>query len=580
MAASGAGRLAALRVEAGQFAFLTRHFFGRLFRNEIVDFEDQMKERLIATLSVLAIVVFWSSELLLFKYHFVPDTGRSWQEKAYIYSVVMIIFGIVTLLEWDVLFPDRQDFLNLTPLPVRLRTIFAAKLASFVLFIGLFSVAMNSGSSVLFAIYLAPWRAGADLLFAARYLAAHIIGAFAACFFVFFACIFLQLFLVALLPYRAYRKVSLFVRGVLVAGLIFLFLAFLVEPGILSSSFLSMARLKDAGDPFLLRLPPLWFTGLYEKLLGTGDVMFGALAWTALLAVLLSLAAFAAASGLSYRRYVRRTLETTWAKPWLSGLRDGWAGLFGRAVLRSPEERAVYGFFSQTIRSSQKQRITLTYFLAVAAGMISLYIMANRGGFRVLTPRNGSLLVQPLFLSFVILAGLRTVVNIPASPRANWVFEVTETGRTSRYAAGVKKAVLFRWLVPLSGLIFMTHALIWGFLPAFEHALFGLTMGCLGLEAFFYRFRKVPFACASLPGKVKFHTWGVPFVILSLLFFALTAAVEKSLLRTPSRFVFFFAAAACVRLAFAAGNRRFYRSAALIYEEQPEPALVTFPDAP
>ncbi len=580
MAAPRAGRLAALREEGEQFAFLTSHFFGRLFRNDIVDFEDQMKERLIATLSVLAIVVFWSSELLLFKYNFVPDTGRSWQEKSYIYSMVMIIFGIVTLLEWDILFPDRQDFLNLTPLPVRLRTIFAAKLASFVLFIGLFSVAMNSGSSVLFAIYLAPWRAGGNLLFAGRYLAAHLVGAFAACFFVFFGCVFLQLFLMVLLPYRAYRRVSLFARGVLVALLIFLFMAFLVEPGVLSSSFLSMARLKDAGDVFLLRLPPLWFTGLYEKLLGTGDLMFGALARTALLAVLLSLAAFAAASGLSYRRHVRRTLEMTWGKPWFPGLRNAWAGLFARAVLRAPEERAVYGFFSQTIRSSQKQRITLTYFLAVAAGMVSLYIMAYRNGFRLLTPSNGSLLVQPLFLSFVILAGLRTVVNIPAAPQANWVFEVTDTGRTARYAAGVKKAIFFRWLLPLSGLILATHAVIWGFAPALEHALFGLTMGGLGLEAFFYRYRKVPFACASLPGKIKFHTWGVPLVILSFLFFALTTTVEKALLRTPSRFIFFFAAAAGVRLAFAAGNRRFYRHAALIYEEQPEPALVIFPEAP
>jgi len=35
------------------------------------------------------------------------------------------------LLEWEMLFPDRRDFINLTPLPVRLRTVFAAKLASF-----------------------------------------------------------------------------------------------------------------------------------------------------------------------------------------------------------------------------------------------------------------------------------------------------------------------------------------------------------------------------------------------------------------------------------------------------------------
>ena len=109
-----------LRTELGQFSLLTRHFFGRMFRNETVDFEDQMKEKLIVSLALLAVFFFWASELMLFKYHFVPDIGRSWQEKNYIYTLMMLVFGIVTLLESDVLFPDRRDFVNLTPLPVRL----------------------------------------------------------------------------------------------------------------------------------------------------------------------------------------------------------------------------------------------------------------------------------------------------------------------------------------------------------------------------------------------------------------------------------------------------------------------------
>jgi hypothetical protein len=580
MEVPAAGRLSGLREEAGQFAFLARHFFGRLFRNEVVDFEDQMKERLIATLSILAIIVFWSSELLLFKYHFVADTGTSWQEKSYAFLLVMIIFGIVTLLEWDVLFPDRQDFLNLTPLPVRLRTIFAAKLASFVLFIGLFSVAMNIGSSVLFAIYLSPWRAGADLLFAGRYMAAHLAGAFAACVFVFFACVLLQFLLMAVLPYRAYRRISFFVRGALLAGLIFLLLAFLVEPGILDKSFRSLASLKAAGDPFLFRFPPFWFVGLYERLLGTSDPIFRAWAGTAVSAIVLSLGAFGAASGLSYHRHVRKTLEISGGNRKLTGFPESLSGLFGRMALRAPEEKAVFAFFSKTLRANPKHRITMTYYLAAAAGAIALYIVANREGFRFLTPSNSSLLVQPLFLSFVILGGLRTLVNVPASPGANWVFEVTDTGRVARYASGVKKAVLFRWLLPLAGLVFVSHLVLWGFAPALEHALFGLAMAGLGLEALFFHFRKVPFACTYLPGKIKFHTWGVPFAIACLFFFSITAVIERALLRAPAKFGIFYAAAAVIWLTLRAGNRRFYRRASLIFEEQPAPALVTFPEAP
>ena len=150
--------------------------------------------------SVLAVIIGWSSQMLLFfKYELSPDVNTSWQEKNYVFLLMMIIFGIVTLLEWEMLFPDRRDFVNLTPLPVRLRTVFAAKLASFIAFIGLFSVAMNSLSSVVFALFLAQWRSN-SMLFLARHVFAHLVSAFAACFCVFFACVFVNFLLMAILP--------------------------------------------------------------------------------------------------------------------------------------------------------------------------------------------------------------------------------------------------------------------------------------------------------------------------------------------------------------------------------------------
>ena len=569
---------AGFREEAGQFAFLTRHFFGRLFRNEIVDFEDQMKERLIAVLAVLAIIIFWSAETLLFKYYFVPDTNVSWQEKTYILTLVMIIFGIVTLLEWDVLFPDRQDFLNLTPLPVRMRTIFVGKLASFVLFIGLFSVAMNSGAAVLFSMYLAPWRGEGDLVFGARYAASHLVAAFAACAFVFFACVFLQFLLMAVLPGRLYRRLSFLVRGVLLCGFIFLLLAFFFEPALLDGSFRSLPGLKESGEAFFYRFPPFWFVGLYEKLLGSPDPAFGPLANSAVLALVMALAGFIAASGLTYRRHIGKTLETERGRSGLGGLREAWEGLFGRAALRGPEERAVYGFFSRTLRSSQKQRISMVTYLAVAGAVIMLYLMIGRQGFRDLSPGNTALLAQPLVLALILLAGLRSVVNTPAWPKANWVFEVTETGRTRHYVTGLKKGILFRWLVPLAGLVFASHLLIWPAGTALRHAVFVLVVSGLAMEAFFRHFRKVPFACSFVPGKFKFHVWVMPLAVLFLAFLALVSRLEKALLPSPSAFALFLAAAAGLWLAVHLGNRRFYSRTLLLFEDEPEPAMVTFPE--
>lgn len=561
------------RTELGQCSLLTRHFFGRLFRNDTVDFEDQMKEKLIVALSLLAVFFSWASWLLLFKYHFVPDVNRSWQEKNFVFTLMMLVFAVITLLEWDVLFPDRRDFLNLTPLPVRLRTVFSAKLASFVLFIGLFSVAMMSVSAVLFSMYLTEWRRN-SLVLAVRYVVSHLAAGFAACFAVFFAIVFLQFLMLAVLPGPVYRRSALAVRFVLAAGLVFLLLSFVVAPATLGRSFHDLESLKDNGAPFVFRFPPLWFVGLYEVLLGTRDVVFEAEARTAGLALLLGLAAFAGSVAVSYRRHVLKTLEERKARPAFFGLREVWRKLLAASVLRSPEERAVYGFFSDTLRSSAKHRMTLVYYMATGAAGVFLLVAAYREAFRDLTPANGVLLVLPLLFAFTTVAGLRVLVDRPAALEANWVFRLTETPRTSRYAAGLKKAVVLKFLLPFFLGVLAFHALLWDVPRALAHAAFGFSVALLGVGAAFYRYRKVPFACTWVPGKLKLHFTAIPCGIGLLLSMMALVAIEKSVLAGPAGTIVFGFAAAGTALALWLGNRRFYRRSALCYDEQPEAALI------
>jgi hypothetical protein len=567
-----------LRTELGQLNILSRHFFGRMFRNETVDFEDQMKERLIVALTLLAVFFAWSSELLLFKYHFVPDANRSWQEKNYIFTMMMLVFAVVTLLEWDVLFPDRQDFSNLMPLPVRLRTMFTAKLVSFVLFIAMFSAAMTSVSSVLFAIYLAEWRAKSAAVLV-RFIVSHILAGFAANFAVFFGFVFLQSFLMAATPPGFYRRISLFVRFALITALVFLLFGFLVQPSMLGSSFQSLEALKEAGAPFLLRYPPLWFVGLYEVLVGTADPLFEAQARTGGLVLLLSLAAFAASSALSYHRHIRRTLEVRKGRPALFRFREGWRRFLSATVLRAPEERAVSGFFSDTLRSSGKHRMSLAYYLAVGSAVMLVLVVSYRESFRVLTPANGLLLVQPLLLVFALVAGIRVLVDRPAAPEANWIFRLTETPRTAKYIAGLRKSVLLDLILPLFGLVFALHAWLWDARTALLHAAFGLVISVLAVEAAFCRYRKVPFACTYVPGKLKLQFTAIPVLIGLLLSMMALAAIEKAILRDPARGVIFMAFAAAALFAMRFGNRAFYRTKPLLFEERPEAAMVTFPES-
>ena len=566
-----------LRTELSQLNILSRHFFGRMFRNETVDFEDQMKERLIVVLTLLAVFFAWSSELLLFKYLIVPDANRSWQEKNYIFTLMMLVFAVVTLLEWDVLFPDRQDFSNLMPLPVRLRTMFTAKLVSFVLFIGMFSVAMTSVSSVLFAIYLAEWRAKSAAVLV-RFIVSHILAGFAANFAVFFGFVLLQSFLMAAIPPGLYRKVSLLVRFVLITALVFLLFGFVVQPSMLGSSFHSLETLKNTGDPFLLRYPPLWFVGLYEVLVGTADPLFEAQARTGGLVLLLSLAAFAASSAVSYHRHVRRTLEVRKGSPAFSRIREGWRRFLSLTVFREPEERAVFGFFSDTLRSSGKHRMSLAYYLAVGAAAILIFVVSYRESFRALTPANGFLLVQPLLLVFALVAGIRVLVDRPAAPEANWVFRLTETPRTAKYLAGLKKSVLLHLILPLFVGVFALHAWLWDARTALLHAAFGLVISVLAVEAAFYHYRKVPFACTYIPGKLKLQFTAIPVLIGLLLTMMALAAIEKTILMDPGRGVAFLTVAAAALFAMRIGNKNYYKKSSLLFEEEPQAAMVTFPE--
>jgi len=565
------------RTEFGQFTILSRHFYGRLFRNETVDFEDQMKEKLYVALTLLAVFFAWASWLLLFKYHFVADIGRSWQEKAYVFTLMMLVFALITLLEWDILFPDRQDFFNLTPLPVRVRTVFAAKLASFVLFVGIFSVAMMSISAVLFSMYLTEWRAN-SLVLAVRYVVSHILAGFAANFAVFFGFVFLQFLLMAVLPIGLYRKVSLAVRFALIAVLVFLLLSFVAAPSVLGLPLHDLGGVKENGDPFLFRFPPLWFVGLYEVLLGTGDAVFAAQARTAGLSLGLALLAFAASSALCYHRHLRKTLEVEKAGPVFFRLREGWRRLLASTVLRAPEERAVYSFFSDTLKSNSKHRTSLAHYLAVCAAVTMVVAVAYRQAFRMLTPDNVYLLAQPLLLAFAVIAGARVIVDQPAAPEANWIFRMTETPRTAKYLAGLKKAVFIKLILPLFVGMFIIHVLLWDAGTAFVHSAFGLVISGLAIGAAFYHYRKVPFACTYAPGKLKLQFTAFPALLGLFLTMTALTNLEKGILAAPRKGLVFLAVAAGLWLALREGNRRFYGHTPLLYEDEPEAAMIELPE--
>jgi len=202
---------------AEPFLVLTRHFFNRLFQNDIFPFKEQLQEKLIALLAILAAMGGAIANSIFIKYMVaVPDYGKSGEERCYFLTLFMLVLAFAVVLEWDVVFLDKRDYSNLMPLPVRPQTVFFAKFTSFLVFIGLYTLAVNALAVFVVAIYLAQWKSkaiGAML----GYMLAHLLSAVAANFSVFFLIVLIQAMLLVLLSPAWFKRVSLLFRFVLLS---------------------------------------------------------------------------------------------------------------------------------------------------------------------------------------------------------------------------------------------------------------------------------------------------------------------------------------------------------------------------
>jgi hypothetical protein len=180
---------------------------------------------------------------------------------------------------------------------------------------------------------------------------------------------------------------------------------------------------------------------------------------------------------------------------------------------------------------------------------------------------------------FVLLIGLRVVVGVPAALECNWVFQVTESAARSRYVAGLKKTIFGQWFLPLAALIFLVHLWLWKDVEAaLLHAAFCLTLSGLGIEILFYRFRKIAFASTHVPGRLQLQTRGVLYLVGLLALLSALAGLDKALLSRPGWFWIFLAVAAALGACLDLRSARFLNENPLIYDEEPEPVMIGFPE--
>jgi len=560
--------------EVSQFRELTRHFFARFFDNDLVSLDADMRSTVVNILALLAGPGMLLPFLFMSKYVKLQDEPMyvrdlaSLGEKEFFICFSMTVMGLVTVIEWEMLFPDRRDYANLTPLPIRLGTMFGAKIAALVAFLAIFSLAINAFSPVMFPAVVMQ---KGSLTALAGFARCHAISILAANTFVFFLCVAVQGLLMNLLGFRAFRRISPYVQFGLVAVLILMFLV--------SGRIVSQLQPGHAINPATVYLfPPLWFLGLYQTQLGWTNPVFRELAASARLAAGWTTVAALITYVLSYKRHVRRSLESAEdfsMEP--SATERVMCRLLDRFVLRDSLQQASFYFIWKTMTRSRRHKLFFAAYVAAGCALIfeGLTVLVARGTGSWMYHPVPELLPAPLILAFFILCGMRHVFAVPAELRANWVFQVSDRGEARRCLAGVRKAMIVLGVVPLFAALLPLHVLLWGWRTAMLHILFGTVVSLLFVEVLLATFDKFPFTCSYLPGKANLKVSWPIYLFGFTTYVSLFLSVEYWMLRSPLRFFWLAALVLLVRLALAVYRWRVGHDVTLVFDEQPEPLVRT-----
>jgi len=347
----------------------------------------------------------------------VDPIAVSFPDEYFFIVLSMTVTGAVAVWRWDTIFPDRRDYINLVPLPISTRTIFFANLVAVLFLVGLIAVDVNAASCVLFPMVVAATQT--KFLFFLKFAVVHAMGVVLASAFAFFAVFSLLGAVTALVPVRILKRVSTYLRGLIVVYLVTL----------LCTSFAVPYQLSRAHGPaplWAFFFPASWFLSLCQVLRGRPTPALITLSHLALPAVAVSIAVAVATYAIGYQRRFIRIPEIA-ENVFAHGFRQSpTLALPQRFALRTPFLRGCFPFVWKTLSRSEMHRLVVTG--AVGLGLVLSSQAAMNAVQTSNTLRQAALspdaISIPYILTFLLIIGLRVVFEIPIDLRSNWIFQL------------------------------------------------------------------------------------------------------------------------------------------------------------
>ena len=451
--------------------------------------------------------------------------SATFPEEYFFIVLSMVVTGVLAVWRWDSIFPDRRDYQNLVPLPLATAKIFLANMAAVSLLALVVGVDVNLGSALLFP--LAIGAAVNSFAFFAHFIGVHVLVVVLASLFSFFTVFATIGLVMTALPYRAFRRTSLYVRSLMIGSLV----------AVLATSFAVPAGLRNLSHSTVKLLPPVWFLGLCQWIRNGSGSELGTLGRAAAYASVIVLVSAIVVYALSYRRCFVRIPENIDLGPTtVGGPQLYWfARLLDHVLLTSPLERAGYRFAMKTLVRSEQHALVLAGFLGLGTVVGSQFLFAafssNSGGLGKLP--SPELLAVPLILSYSIILGLRLALDLPSDLLANWIFRFC-VDKSTRECAPLALKIILSFVLPWA--IFLVppiYGSIWGWWVGLMHGLVVTAWSVLLAEILLIRFRKIPFTCPYPPFRHSAVVLGISYFLGFFVYVIMTAQLEYWALLSP-----------------------------------------------
>ena len=474
----------------GSFEVLVRHLLDRLLSSESLGAGEETATRVLQMAYAIALPGMVGA-LFLFPLYHLPSGPRPYWAQAsdhfFYLTYGFVVMGLITILLWDMLFPDLLDVFILTSLPISANKLLFARVGALAIFLGVALV----GTNCLGALFL---PAVADLhVMWLRHITAHVLSVALGGLFALASLITLQGLFVCILGQRLTRRLAPVVQIICVVLLLtILFLSPLV------AHFLK--ALLQSNSAAVQWFPPFWFLGIYERLLwgASSPALFVGLAHTGLRLTTLVVTLALLTYPLAYTRRTRQLVEGTgihsssdWRSPLIAPLHA--------TLLRSPRCRAIYHLIGQTVWRMQKIRLTLAVFGGLGLAMTTaelLLIHVGKGSIALGISQKGVRFAIPI-MAFWTVAGLRAALLSPVSQPGSWVFRVIHGRPKLEHLRASKRWVTASSFVVTLGTILVLHTIAppepHGAKFILEQAIVALALSILLTDIFFFRVLAIPF---------------------------------------------------------------------------------------